>query len=464
MTTNSLIDKLRRRIKDDRPNTKALSLSVVDETIDRAIAEVTNGHLTVRVLGGNTKSADFRLDDPRYATIGRLHNALSRMDGYTSSLDEDAQADHMSLDIASVAPIDIGKGRSSINLTHHLFSDSELEEVVESSIQRHNPRFTGITLPESEEAFVLMLAHADICRRQAYDTSKRRGLDTEVGDLVRLADSIEESYRKDVERLTRALVSPAEPVPSTMGPGDVVVGTTFRSSLRTGRKSPFAAQPGPTAPVFVEPDAEDVEDESVRIHWARSGDNDFHHFELWMDTSPDVRPGIEDRQQVVTAGPPVYYHYENQRRGTSQQVFKLTGHAISGQGARSYIVRELEPDTDYYFRLAVRDGSGGYAASEVIGVRTKPLRTRFRTSSFTSALWGPPGTVVTLFFDETRAPLVQGEQVIRLGDKIVPHTIIDPYTATIVVPSYVQKRDPKYFVVESPSGLRDAPLLAFQVQ
>lgn len=463
MTTNSLIDKLRRRIKDDRPNIKALSLSVTDTAAERAIAEVIGGRLMVKVTGGETESIDFRLDDPRYATVGRLHNAISRQEGYSSQLDEDAQADHMALDLSSMAPTDIGRNRSSLSLTHHLFSDSELEEVIESAVQRHNPRFTVLTLPEGEEAFVLMLAQADICRRQAYDVSKRRGLDTEVSDLTGLANSLEQAYERDVVRLTRALVSPAEPVPSTMGPGDVVVGTAYRSSLRTGKKSPFAAQPGPTAPVFVDPDPEDVEDENVRIHWARSGENDFHHFELWMDTVPDVRAGIDDgRSQTLTQSPPIYYHYENQRRGTSQQIFQLTGHAIMGQGARSYVVRELEPDTDYYFRLAVRDGSGGYAESEVMNMRTKGLRTRFRSSGFASVLYGPPNTLVTLSFDPTKAPITDAH-VIRLGDKTVAFQVVDAFTATMLVPQFTQTRLAKFFVVESPNGLRDSPMQPFQV-
>jgi hypothetical protein len=463
MTTNSLIDKLRRRIKDDRPNVKAFTLSVTDSEAERAIAEVTMGHLIVKVVGGTAKGVDFKLDDPRYATIGRLQQALSRLDGYTASADEDAQADHIALDIAPVAPTDIGTGRSAINLSHHIFSDSELEEVIDSAIQRHNPSFTLATLPEREETFVLMLAQADICRRQAYDTSKRRNLDTEVGDLVRLADSIEAGYQKDVQRLSRALVSPTEPVPSTMGGGDIVIGTAYRSSLRSGKRSPYAAQPGPTAPVFVELDPEDVEDENIRIRWARSGDNDFHHFELWMDTVSDVRTGTEDTsRRDTTYGPPVYYHYESLRRGTSNRVFNLSGSSILGQGARTYLVTELEPDCDYFFRLAVKDSGGGYAASDILPVRTKALRTRFAVQSFVSVFYGLPGTVVTLFFDQTRAPLTAGH-VIRIGDKAVDFVIVDDFTATLVIPDFVQKRLPKYFVVESPSGLRDAPIIPFQV-
>jgi hypothetical protein len=461
MTTNSLIDKLRRRIKDDRPNVKAMSLSVSDDKADRAIAEVTNGHLIVKVGGGSAPSVDMRLDDSRYATVGRLHQALARMNGYTVSLDEDAQEDHMSLDIYPVAPTDVGAGRSSIELKHHLFSDSELDEVMEQAIQRHNPRFNAATLPEAEEAFVMMLAHADICRRQAYDSAKRRGLDTTAQDLLMLADSIERSHAKDVERLSRALVSPGEPVPSTMGTGDVVVGTAFRSSLRTGRRSPFAAQPGPVAPVFVEPEPEDVEDELARIQWSRSGDNDFHSFELWMDTVPEVSGAVQD-QLAVRPGSPMFYHYEGVRQGSSQRVMQVYGASIVGQGARTYTVSELEPDVEYFFRLVVKDGNGGVASSEVMSVRTKPLRTRFQPDYFASVLWGIPGTAVTLFFNPDKGPLTENH-LLRFGDYSVEFAVVDDYTATLIVPDFVNKRIPKNLVIESPSGLRDVSPQSFQV-
>lgn len=457
MTTNSLIDKLRRRIKDDRPHVKGLTLSVSDAQADRAIAEVTNGHLIVQISGGSTPSFDFNLSDPRYATIGRLHQALTRMSGVTASLDEDAEVDHASLDIYPVAPTDVGPGRSGIELKHHLFSDIELDEVIEHSIQRHNPSFSSGSLPPSEEAFVMTLAHADICRRQAYDSSKRRGLDTTVYDLMSLADSMERTHRDDTTRLAKALVSPSEASPNTMGPGDVVVGTAYRASLRTGRRSPYAAQSGPVSPVLLEFTPEDIEDESVVVRWVRNSDNDFHSYELWMDTIPDIMP--EHNVRAGAVGQPVYHHYEGMSSGSSRMVHRVYGSGILGQGARSVRVVDLEPNTTYYFKMYVRDMEGSLAGSGVLSCLTKSLRTRFHPIVYASTMFGEVGAPVTLYFDTDRAPITE-EHVFRFGEHEIPLDIVNYFQANVVVPAFVQKKNGKSLVIQSPTGLRDiAPRL-----
>lgn len=460
MTTNSLIDKLRRRIKDDRPIKKAMNVAVSNDSVQSAIAEVVDGHFVVQVSGGSSPSIDLSLSDPRYATVGRLAQALSRMNGYTVSMDEDAEHQHMSLDIAPVAPVDIGPGRSSIELRHHLFSESELDEVIEQAIQRHNPSFTEATLPDTEHAFVLLLAHAEICRRQAYDVAKRAGLDTPATDLLALARNLEDTYLSDVERLSRALISPQEATPNTMGPGDIVVGTSFRSSLRSGRRSPFAAQSGPVAPILIEPDAMDVEDEIVTVRWVRNADNDFHSYELWMDTVPDISatPG----HRPVVYGRPTFYHYEEARAGTSNRVMQVAGASIRGQGVRSFQVRELEPEVTYYFKLFVTDGEGGVAGSGVMSIQTKALRTRFNPTIYASTLYGPPGTEVILFFDSNKGPLTENHRF-RIGEYEAALMVDSPYQARFIVPSFTHKRAAKPLTIESPSGLRDIAPQGFMV-
>jgi hypothetical protein len=453
VTTNSLIDKLRRRIKDDRPVHTAMTVTVSDPSVSRAIAEVTDGHFIINIEGGKSQNVDLNLSDLRYSTVGRLHQALSRVQGITVRRHEDSQDQHISLDLLPIAPIDISANNAALELKHHLFSDVELDEVVSQAIHRHNPSFDVINVPANEEIFILQLAHAEVCRRQAYDLTKRQSAEEHTtSDLLKIAESIESAYKSDTERLARALISPQEATPNTMGQGDVVMGSLYRASLRTGRHAPFGAQAGPTAPILLEPEDEnDVEDTTVRVRWLRNTDNDFYQYELWSDTRPDVTNNL-DQSITQNEDYPVYYHYEGITAGTSRRVVRISGKV--GQGRQSIVVTELEPCMTYYFRLFVRDTEGGIASSQVVQYRTKSLRTRFTQVSPLSTIRALANEVITLFFS-TAAGEVTDKHRLYIGEYQVPLALIDAFTATATVPEFHNKRLAKQVVIESPSGLRD---------
>lgn len=481
MTTLSLIDKLRRRIKDDRPTQRALSLAVTEETVSRAIAEVSDHHLVVSVSGSGAPSVDLALTDMRYSTIGRVHQSLSRLVGYTVLLDEDAQEDHLSVDFYPMPPTDVGPGRPALELKHHVFSDTELDEILREAIQRHNPSFSMSAIPDSEHVFIMQLAHAEVCRRQAYDSSKRKGLSETVTDLLALATSLESTYTADVKRLARAIASPKESPSNNMQEGDVVIGTMFRSSLRTGFQSPMSQNLPPVEAELYEPDdVRDIEDQNIRARWARNRDNDFYSYEVWLDTVPDVqREGSSLAfQGSPFAGTPVINADEHRatiRPTTSNLVFRSWGansnfdsaafHTFIeelGQEITQFNIGDLEPDTDYFLRLYILDLNYDVTASNVVRYHTKPLRTRFADTNPILPVTGPATTVITMNFDADYGPVTTSHKC-RIGGTEVPLTVVTPTQATAVVPSFTNKRVAKDVVIVSPTKLFDVRSNVFTV-
>lgn len=475
----SLIAKLRQRIKDTRYSRSAVEFAVTDSAVTQAIAEVTAGHLVVNTSGGDTPDIDLNLSDPKFATIGRLAQAIDRINGYRAVLDEDAEVEHPSLDIEPFGPTEItGTG---LDLRHRLFSESELESVLQMAVQRHNPSFSIHTLPPTEEIFVLQLAQAEVCRIQAYDTTKRRGLDTDSDALLKVARSLEEAYRDDTRRLKRALASPKEATPNTMDQGDFVLGRLYKRSLRTGFMAPMSANLPPDAAVLLEPDVRDEEDENIRFRWQRNKDYDFYSYELWLDTRPDV---IRVREGLVFTSVPFsetptgdQLRQGAERPTTSQLIFRSFGANSNfdtvafatfveefGQLIVSYIQQNLEPDSDYYARLYIVDLNYETVASNVVRYHTKPLRARFVETNPLSVTFGPSGTSVKALFDSAKGDFTVNHEI-WVGGKKVPATDITintPNDVDFLVPSFtnVGKKD---VVVISPTELFDKLSGAFEV-
>jgi hypothetical protein len=319
MAVAELLVQLRRRITDVRASYKAVDLCVSDPDVNRAVAEVVNGHLVVTVSGGTAPSIDIDLLDSRYDTVEKLHQHLSRLQGYTASLSEDANRDHLSADVESFGPVVVnGYG---VVLRHHRFADDELLDILESAVRRHNATMSVNELPESEEEFVLTLARAEVARVMAYDATKRKGLDTEASALLQVASDLDARYKDDVQRNRRALQVPHEAVPNRMAQGDVVQGQMYRRSMRTGYQSPIASAQPPTVPVFLEEDVRDAEDDNVRVMWERNHDTHFYGYELWMDTIPEVQRDGRDPliERIPSAARP------QNRQTTSRLVYRAFG-------------------------------------------------------------------------------------------------------------------------------------------
>ncbi len=470
----SYVAEFRRRIQDVRASRRGLSFGIKDTDVSSAIAEITRGHLIVTIAGGLAPSLDFHLTDPRYDTIKGLYNALSRARGYTANLDEDANGDHPSIDLEPFAPIDI-KVTGAV-LVHHVFSDGELTDIITDAIRRHNPSLNIQTLPPQEWAFVAPLAHANVCRIGAYDSSKRRGLDKDVASLLSLADSFEKQYETDTTRLARAIQSPREANSNVVDEGDVMLGSMYRQSMRTGYMSPMSQVIPPNATVLLEPDERDVEDDNARINWQRNRNVDFHSYELWMDLTPEVVRGREGgpifQAQLTTDDP----RRDGAIRPTSSvQVFRSYGANATmgrstfstfveemGQSIRSFSVGHLESESTYYFRLYAINLNYIASSSNVVKVTTKTLRARFAsTIPFTNKTSGASGTIVTLTLDTTKGAFTAAH-TLRIGEKVVAVTILSSYSIQFTVPAF-QNLGHKDLVITSPTKLVDVRSSAFQV-
>lgn len=474
----SYVGELRRRINDVRHSRRAFTITVTDDQVTRCIAEVTNGRLIITPQGGSAAKIDLKLTSSSYDTIGALHQVISRSQGYAAQLDEDANVDHVSVDLEPFGPIDIrGTG---IELRHRLFGDGELGDLITRALQRHNPSMTLSTMPPQEWTFVLSLAHAEVCRVQAYDASKRKGLDTDTETLLRLAESFETQYEKDRERNARAIQSPREANSNLVDEGDVMLGQMNRLSLRTGFMSPLAKAIPPDAAVLNELDERDIEDDNVRLVWQRNKNVDFYEYELWMDSSPEV---IRTREggQIYAGRQIAYTTTEDTRRDgavrqtSSIMVFRSFGaNAPSqrssfstfvetfGQGFKSFAVGKLESETTYYFRLYIVSTNYQAVGSNIIKATTKKLRTRFGNPVYRDKDSGTAGDVVTITFDSTKGAFT-AQHTFKIGEKIVTPTIIDAFHISFTVPTF-ENKGLKDFVVISPNRLIDVRSNAFTVR
>ena len=473
---SSIIDSLRERIKDEQYAQRAFGLAVSDEAVQRALVEITNNHLVIAVSSGSAakaRSHDINLADARFDTIGKLYQAISRMEGYSANLDEDASMSHPSIDLEHFGPMDIaGVG---IDLKHHIFSDSELERYLEFAVKRHNPGLTLSSLPEGETILVIYLASADICRIQAHDATKRKGMDSEIFYLLEMANNFDRAYQKDAKRLSRAIVSPKESPRNDMREGDVVLGSLMRRSLRTGFIAPTSQNLPPSPVELLDPNDEDVEDTFTRVRWMRNRDLDFYSFELWIDSRPDVkrtREALLDAEQTYSANGDA----QMLRESTSKLVYRSTGPNtrgsasfaptafIGGNGSQvtNYVADELEPDTTYYFRAYIFDLNDEAAASNVVEVRTKALRARFAENNTVLPASGVATDVITVEFDSAYGAITSGHRM-KMGEKELVVTVVTPTQATIVVPSFLNK-GLKDLVVLSPNGLINIRRRLFEVK
>jgi hypothetical protein len=346
--------------------------------------------------------------------------------------------------------------------------------------------------------FVMPLAMANVIKVQAYDASKRRGLDKDVASLLSIAEAFEKQYEKDTTRLARAIKSPKETNSNDADEGDVMLGKMVRRSLRDGFMSPLSQTIPPDFVVLLDPDEYDIEDTNVRVVWQRNKNLDFYSYELWMDTRPEVvrtREGglifvgnpISDQQFAPGGG---IYEGSAKRLTTSKMVFRSFGSNSNsssssfatfveefGQLIRSFAVGRLEPETTYYFRLYVVGINYIATSGNIVKATTKQLRTAFLRQSqinndpaipsgpALSLSTGAPGTVVTVTCDPSRSPYTEACTFFFAGLQ-TPVTIVDDYHFTFVVPSF--QNPANYNIgqdvsIVSPNQLVDVRNQAFRV-
>ena len=462
MAPSNLFQELRRRIKDQHPSVQALTVGVTDTAVTRALLEITSGRMVFVCAGGSVRPFDISLHDPLNGTVGRLHEQLQRMPGMVSSLDKDGDPEHPASDLESFGPKDIRQ--QGLILRHRTFSDAELEKVIHGAITRHNPSLNVHTLPPGEWELVLLLAQAGIARERAGDASKRKGTSETVSDLLAIARDLENTYAADFRRLNRVLQPARESNPHAVHQGDVMMGTLYRRSLRTGYMSPTSASLPPSALVLSEPDDLDDGDTEVRVRWERSAEPSFLSCELWMDTQPEVvrQSGIPQLGLVVSEERDVSFRETSSRLAGKWVGPNATGIGgtmagpiveNSGQLAQGLIVTRLEPETDYYFRIYVFNVNGEYAASEVVLHHTKPLRVRFNLTNPVLPIQSVAGVTLTFNFDSTNGGPFTTDHRILVGGKELTVTRVSDTQATAPAPSFLQKGH-KDVVVISPTGLK----------
>lgn len=455
MFSSSLVDELRRAIKDQQPILQSLNVSNSDSTATAVVLECTQKHLILTATGGTViRSFDLDLTNPLVDTIGKLAANLARMAGVVAILDNDADPDHPSADIESFGPMNILV--QAIPLRHRVFSDRDLHSILESAVLRHNPSMLVQTIPPGERGMVLQLAQSMVILRRATDASKRRGTSEAVADLLALAKYFEEQYVRDSRRLQRVIQSPQEPQGHRVGQGDILLGSLFRRSLRTGTMSPSAASIPPPPVVLCEPNDLDEADVNIRVRWERPTSTDSYSLELWRDSQPEVSRSLGSVSED-TGFSATYSESSELRRTTSVMACRLNGpwgiQAMSDEdiSRNSRVVSELEPETDYYFRIFLSNVNGEFSRSNVVRFRTKPLRCRFRASSPLSATSAAATTVVTVNFDAAWGAFTTGHSM-TLGEKTLTVTPVSGTQVTFVVPLF-QNKGRKQLVVRSPTGL-----------
>ena len=456
-TTASLIDELRRRIRDTLPSVHSLTIGVQTAgTVTSALLEVTHGHLIFTGSGGGLRSFDLELTNPMNSTIGALHDSLQRMTGMVSVIDRLADPAHLSLDLESFGPRDISI--QGTQLRHRTFSDQELIKILESALRRHNPSLTIYNLPPAEFELTLTLAQAMVAREKASDTVKRKNTSESVADLLSIANQYEEVYSRDNKRLARVIQSPKEGNANSTRQGDVMLGGTYRKNLRTGLMTPMSSALPIAPPNLYSPVDGDDEDDNVRVHWDRSPELGLSGYEMWMDTNPNVvrLPSasrgllfIQDREEETRITSSTFLGSIRGELG----IFAGGGHSIRivGRGIiTSAIVGNLEPSTEYHFRLFAMSVNGEVSASEVVEHRTRARRAKLAVSSPVLPLSAAAAVVVTVALHADWAPFTAAH-TLTVGGKAVTVTIVAPRQVTFVVPTFVQKGY-KDVVVTSPDG------------
>lgn len=126
--------------------------------------------------------------------------------------------------------------------TPYAFTSEQLETLILEAMARHNPSYTLLSLPMSEDSLVLYLAWIDICVILGMDSAKEFKLtldgmsiekDTRVKSYMELAEFLSQKYKDELEAITPASAS-----------GDIVMGELVRTSLETDRTVPYFSDQG----------------------------------------------------------------------------------------------------------------------------------------------------------------------------------------------------------------------------
>lgn len=493
-----LVEALRSRLEDDSANIDAFSLALAaGVNAKKALLEIGGGFLNVTVEGGNgVESIRVSLSSPLTNTVGKLVIVLGQKPGYSVMTAQGFEAGHASIDLSlQDGIVDLVKNGKYV-LRHRRWSDNELNDFLVDAVSFHNPNYTINTVPAAEQAYVLLKARAAALRVMASSASKRKGLDSNVSDLLKLAADLEQQYEKDRSRQQRVI--PVTKIDeSGIGSGDVIVGMLTRRSHRSGYTAPARAAKPPQTPTLLPPSDNDVEDSIVRLRWTHNRDEQFIRYELWRDTQPNVERSLagllvssgnianpqlpqasqfskpSTSIQVMSSGCVAespsfdgfffWTYAENAGTGIINVTFADGVVFLSGNPSGVSVLGEpLEPEMDYYYRLYATNWNGEIVPSNVMRVRTRKMRALFKRES--------NGALASGVIAPTSGVLAGGTSITILGSNIEEATEIyiggkkcnrSSYTSTqIVVTSPVFTNSafigkPQDVVMRSPTGLID---------
>ena len=275
----NLIDKLREQLADYRYVYEGLSVVCTDGGVSAVTLEVTEDNLYTVVTGGSAETLAISLEASNSDTLFKLAYEINKNTHYTAELLIDASADKPANEIEKLLPSDIN--RTAVMLHTRFYSDGELERIVREAIKTHDPAYSLETLPPEEERLVLILSKVVLYRDLAGDVNKRRKLDQEVDNLLRLARDWENAYYRQRDE-QKERVKQFQDYPMD---GDVIVSEVGRLSLRTGEAIPINANKPPLVPVLADPI---VKGSDVELRWDRIRDFDFETVYLYRSTDPNL--------------------------------------------------------------------------------------------------------------------------------------------------------------------------------
>lgn len=454
-----LIQLLRERIPDDTFTRPGMTIALKPGVTAReACIEISNGFLRTTVVHSAAPDLNISLTARNTNTLGGLAKELKKYSAYYCvTPDGEMHQDHPSTDLRVVKG-DLTAGGACLN--HRRFSDGELRKIIHLAAQNQNVNYTSSTVPETEFIFVCQLAAADACKIMAQNAVKLRGLTSSVQDLMEMSKAYRDEWAQSVRHQKRA-INVAKIKDSDTRRGDVMVGTLYRPSLRTGHQTPNATNEVPEAPCLHEPLAQDVQDDQVRITWDAVKDTDFYGMELWRDVVEDVKRSqlgnakIADtqtqfNQPLPTTASLVFASVgASTRYGRSvlTQYGEATGQSVNtfvdghdNDNNFQHVVSDAdapppEPNTTYYYRLYVFDTNRLAIGSNVVRARTRNIRAKLSRDNSIPKI------------DPTTSPMAGGAPLtvkgtkfhagmrVRLGDKIIEDlVIVDTETATGTVP------------------------------
>jgi hypothetical protein len=348
-----ILDEFRRQIGDTTYSYVQCEISCDDPSATTALVEVTDNQLITTIAGGSAASLSLDLLDPDYGTIEKLVAEIRARSLYSARLASDGEGTHHSSDLEVIAPKDI-RGRF-VQLRSRRWSDAELLDLLRMALTKLGrdlgKTYDVVTVPSNVKDMLFLLATMGMYWDQINNATKRRGLDLRVDDFRTLHQALLDEYERSLRAYKASQPTPVNPLTpeqlDEMEAGEVIVGTQYRRSLRTGRMTPSTVAPFPAQEII---QATFIGGGKIRLDWSRSRAQGFIHYELWRGTTQDV--SNQSEISLPLGALPV--------NGTKIATVVRPERTLWVDGGTS----PLPPGT-YYYRLYVYNVNGQWSASEI---------------------------------------------------------------------------------------------------